>query len=45
MSRQFKKPDYEKTLDLQVSLRDVLPSNHLARFTVDIVSQLDLSSI
>lgn len=45
MSRKFKKPDYEKTLDLQVSLRDVLPPNHLARFTVDIVSQLDLSSI
>jgi len=45
MSRKFKKPDYEKTLELQVSLRDVLPPNHLARFTVDIVSQLDLSSI
>lgn len=45
MSRKFKKPDYEKTLDLQVSLRDVLPPNHLARFTVEIVSQLDLSSI
>ena len=45
MSRKFKRPDYEKTLDLQVSLRDVLPPNHLARFAVDIVSQLDLSSI
>lgn len=45
MSRKFKKPDYEKALDLQVSLRDVLPPSHLARFTVDIVSQLDLSSI
>jgi transposase len=45
MNRKFKRPDYEKTLDLQVSLRDALPPNHLARFTVDIVSQLDLSSI
>jgi transposase len=45
MSRKFKKPDYEKALDLQVSLRDVLPPNHLARFTVEIVSQLDLSRI
>lgn len=45
MNRKFKRPDYEKTLDMQVSLRDVLPPNHLARFTVDIVSQLDLSRI
>ena len=45
MSRKFKRPDYDKTLDLQVSLRDVLPPNYLARFTVDTVSQLDLSGI
>lgn len=43
MSRKFKTADYEATLDLPVSLRDALPPNHLARFVVDIVAQLDLS--
>ncbi len=45
MSRKFKTANYEKTLDLQISLRDVLPPEHLARFIVDIVTQLDLSTI
>ena len=45
MTRKFKTPNYEETLDLQISLRDVLPSDHLARFIVDVVSQLDLSEI
>jgi hypothetical protein len=45
MSRKFKTADYEATLDLAVSLRDALPPNHLARFVVDIVAQLDLSSV
>jgi transposase len=45
MTRKFKTPNYEETLDLQISLRDVLPSDHLARFIVDVVSQLDLSLI
>jgi transposase len=45
MTRKFKTVDYEKTLDLQISLRDVLPPDHLARFIVDVVSQLDLSAI
>jgi transposase len=45
MTRKFKTADYEKTLDLQISLRDVLPPNHLARFMVDLVAQLDLSAI
>lgn len=45
MTRKFKAADYEKTLDLQISLRDVLPPNHLARFIVDLVAQLDLSEI
>ena len=45
MSRQFKTADYEATLDLKLSLREILPPNHLARFVVDIVAQLDLSSI
>ncbi len=45
MTRKFKTADYEKTLDLQISLRDVLPPNHLARFIVDLVAQLDLEEI
>jgi transposase/HAMP domain-containing protein len=45
MIRKFKTVDYEKTLDLQISLRDVLPPEHLARFMVDVIAQLDLSKI
>ena len=37
--------DYEEILDLKVSLRDVLPFDHLARFVVRIVAQLDLNPI
>ena len=45
MPRKFKTANYEETLDQKVSLREVLLPNHLARFVVDIISQLDLSSI
>jgi transposase len=45
MTRKFKTPNYEKTLDLQISLREVLPCDHLAQFIVDVVAQLDLSEI
>ena len=45
MTRKFKAADYEKTLELQISLRDVLPPDHLARFIVDVIAQLDLSAI
>jgi len=45
MPRKFKTANYEETLELKVSLGEVLPPNHLARFVVDIISQLDLSSI
>ena len=45
MARKFRTADYEKTLDLQITLRDVLPPYHLARFIVDVVSQLDLQPI
>ena len=45
MTRKFRTVDYEKTLDLQISLRDVLPPDHLARFIVDVVAQLDLSAV
>jgi transposase len=45
MSRKFKQPDYETTLNAPIRLGDALPIYHLARFVVDIVSQLDLSRI
>ena len=45
MPRKFKTANYEATLDQKVSLREVLPPNHLARFVVDISSQLNLRSI
>jgi transposase len=43
MSRKFKNADYEKTLDLQIRLRDALPPEHLARFIVEVIALLDLS--
>lgn len=45
MSRKFTQPDYEGTLNTPISLGEALPANHLARFVVDIVAQLDLSKI
>lgn len=45
MTRKFRTANYEETLDLKVSLRECLPPGHLARFVVDIVTQLDLSAI
>ncbi len=46
MSRKFKTPDYEATLNQTISTcAKRLPPNHLARFVVDVIAQLDLSSI
>jgi transposase len=45
MTRQFKTPDYEATLNQTITLRDALPLNHLARFVIDVIAQLDLSRI
>ena len=45
MTRKFRTADYEQTLNLQIALRDVLPPEHLARFIVDVVAQLDLQPI
>jgi len=45
MTRKFKTPDYEATLNAPISLREAVPAQHLARFVVDIVAQLDLSKI
>jgi len=45
MTRKFKKPDYEATLKQSIRLEDALPANHLARFVVDVIAQLDMSAI
>jgi len=45
MSRQFKPVDYDATLDTSVRLGDCLPPDHLARFVVDIIAQLDLKPL
>ncbi len=45
MTKKFQIPNYEETLKLKVSLEEVLPTTHLARFVVDIIAQLDLSKI
>lgn len=45
MTRKFKTVDYEAALDQTVSLREALPANHLARFVVELVAQLDLRGI
>lgn len=34
-------PDYEATLDSTVRLREALPPDHLARYIVDLVAQMD----
>jgi transposase len=45
MSRHFKTVDYDATLDTSVRLGDCLPQEHLARFVVDMVAQLDLAPL
>jgi transposase len=45
MSRRFKAADYQATLDVTVRLGDLLRSDHLARFVVDTIAQLDLSAL
>lgn len=45
MSRKFKTPDYDATLKATVSLDEALSANHLARFVVDLVAQLDVSRV
>ena len=45
MSRKFRTADYEKTLEQTIRLGDALPTNHLARFIVKVITELDLSSI
>jgi len=45
MTRHFKTVDYEAALQTSVRLGDCLPEDHLARFVVDIVAQLDLKAL
>jgi transposase len=45
MKRTFKTVDYDQALDLTVRLGDCLPPEHLARFVVDSVALLDLSTL
>ena len=45
MTRKFKTVDYEAALEQTVSLREALPANHLARFVVDVVAELDLACL
>lgn len=45
MARTFKTVDYEAVLAVEIRLGDVLPADHLARFVVEVVAELDLSAI
>lgn len=45
MTRKFTKPDYTATPNIQISLGEAISANHLARFVVDMVAELDLSAI
>jgi len=45
MSRRFRTANYEETLNQAIRLAEALPPQHLARFVVDIIVQLDVSRI
>lgn len=45
MARKFKTADYDKTLEMEIRLGEAVTPDHLARFIVDIVSQLDMQPI
>lgn len=45
MARQFIKADHEDILESRIRLGDVLPEEHLARFVVKVIGELDLQSI
>ncbi len=45
MARKFKTVDYEQSLKQTVTIEECLPPGHLARFIVEIIAMLDLSSI
>lgn len=43
MSRLFKRADYDATLQQAVTLDECLPPDHLARFIIDVIAQLDFA--
>src|SRR4030066_973107 len=45
MSKKFETPNFEETLTQTIRLAEALPPQHLARFVVDIIAQLNLSKI
>ncbi len=45
MARQFKTVDYEKSGQQTITIDDVLPPDHLARFIVNVIAAMDLSLI
>jgi len=45
MNRRFRSANYEEILNQTIRLGDALPADHLARFVVDMIVQLDLSKI
>jgi len=44
MSRLFKRADYPATLRQTVTLDECLPLDHLARFLIDVIAQLDFTA-
>jgi len=44
MSRLFKRADYDATLRQVVPLDECLPPDHLARFIIDVIAQLDFAA-
>lgn len=45
MGRKFRRADYEATLEKSIKLGEALPANHLARFMVETIRQLDMSKL
>ncbi len=39
MARKFITADYQATLDLEISLREALPPDHLAHFIVEVIAE------
>ena len=45
MARKFRTVDYDKSLQQTVTIAECLPPDHLARFIVDVIAMLDLSTV
>ena len=44
MARRFWTMDYDKALDQTITIRQVLPPDHLARFIVEVITLLDVTA-